>query len=149
MNQFSTPRTHCDNCARRSQRRARSRAGVAAVEAAVCIPFFVFLLLATIDCCCCIFLKQSLTVAAYEGARVAVVPGSTTENVQAQVQLILDERGVKNATINITPANFDSLTFGDLVTVEVTAPAQTNSAVPLGPFSGTQQQAATTLMMEN
>jgi Flp pilus assembly protein TadG len=134
----------------RARRRqcAQSRTGVAAVEAAVCIPFFVFLLLATIDCCCCIFLKQSLTVAAYEGARVAVVPGATTENVEAQVQLILDERGIKNAVIGIAPANFETLGFGDLVKVSVSAPAQVNSAVPLGFFSSTQAQAAVCLMIE-
>jgi Flp pilus assembly protein TadG len=125
------------------------RKGAAAVEAAVTLPFFLLLLLTTIDCCCCIFLKQSLTIAAYEGARVAVVPGSTTTNVQAQAQLILDERKVKNAKISVSPSNFSALTLGEAVTVTVSAHAQANSPISMGLFSTTEPKASVTMMMEH
>lgn len=133
----------------RTRRIRRHRNGVAAVEAAIAMPFFLLLLLATIDCCCCISLKQSLTVAAYEGARVAVVPGSTTTNIEAQVQQILDERNVENASISVSPSSFSGLALGDLVTVTVTAQANANSPISMGLFSSTQPKAAVTMMIED
>ncbi len=53
----------------------RPRDGVAATELAVCMPVIVLVVLATIESCAMIFLQQSLSIAAYEGARVALAPG--------------------------------------------------------------------------
>ena len=41
------------------------------------------LVIGTIEACSMIFLKQSLAVAAYEGARTAIVPGTTQADVDA------------------------------------------------------------------
>jgi len=49
-----------------------SRRAVAASELAVCLPILVLLVLAMIESCTMIFLKQSLTVSAYEGIRKAI-----------------------------------------------------------------------------
>ena len=43
----------------------RGRRGVAAAELAVCLPIVVLMVIATIEACSALFLKQSLTVAAY------------------------------------------------------------------------------------
>ena len=42
-------------------------------ELAVCLPVVVLLVIATIEACSAMFLKQSLTVAAYEGVRTALI----------------------------------------------------------------------------
>src|SRR5262245_11435218 len=72
--------TNCRNTNRRRARRGIR--GVAAAELAVCLPIVVLLVLATIEACSALFLKQSLTVAAYEGVRTAIEEGATSANVQ-------------------------------------------------------------------
>ena len=63
---------------RRSVRR-RQR-GMAAVEFAVCLPVLVLLVFGAIEASSFIFLKQALTVAAYEGVRETVRIGSNNAN---------------------------------------------------------------------
>ena len=58
----------------------RNRRGVAAAELAVCLPVIVMLVMATIEACSALFLKQSLTAAAYEGVRTALEESATTKN---------------------------------------------------------------------
>ena len=128
--------------------RRNGRAGIAAVEAAICIPVLLLTILATVDCCSCIFLKQSLTVAAYEGGRVAIVPGSQMTNVEAQVQWILLERNIKNATITVAPSDLTTLQYGDHVTVTVSAKASDNGVVTGSLFSSTEPKGSVTFMVE-
>ena len=52
----------------------QNKQGAAAVEFAIVLPVFVLILLGSIETCTMIFLQQSLEMAAYEGARVAIVP---------------------------------------------------------------------------
>ena len=125
------------------------RRGVAATEAAISLPILIFIVLGTLDCCNCIFLRQSLTVAAYEGARVAILPDVTAENVEAQTLLILKERGIEEATVTISPNNFISLPMGALVEVNVWAPAVGNVPVYLGMFISSNFESSVTMMIEN
>ncbi len=57
------------------------RQGVAAAEFAVCLPMLVLALLGMLDCCSMIFLKQSLAVAAYEGAHTALQVAATSDEM--------------------------------------------------------------------
>ena len=113
----------------KSRRRphGRQRRGAAAVECAFCIPVIIILMFATLETCSGIFLKETLTVAAYEGVRVGVRRRATAAAVEARCQAILDARNVQNATITITPSNFDSLDALDPITVTVSAPTAGNS----------------------
>lgn len=52
--------------------------------------------------------RHTLDQAAYEGARVGIVPGATTQQVRAEVDSLLAIVGVRGATIEITPQNFAS-----------------------------------------
>ncbi len=105
----------------------RQRRGAAAVECAFCIPVVIILMFATLETCSGIFLKETLTVAAYEGVRVGVRRRATASAVQTRCEEILAARNIQNATITITPSNFDSLDALDPITVTVSAPTAGNS----------------------
>ena len=85
----------------------RNCRGVAAAELAVCLPVVVMLVVATIEACSALFLKQSLTAAAYEGVRTAIEENATTKNVQAACDQILADRKIQGAKVTIKPSNID------------------------------------------
>ena len=110
------------------KRRALSkRRGAAAVEAAFCIPIILLVMFATLEICSGIFLKEAVTVAAYEGARVGVRRRATKTDVEAQVNSVLAARSITGATITVVPSDFSTLSALDPITVTVTAPTAGNS----------------------
>lgn len=117
---------------RRKQRISTWRSGTAVTELAVTLPVLILMLLGTIECCSMIFVTQTLHIAAYEGARVALVPKITAAQIDHSIRQILNDRRVKDATITITPSNFSSAPLMSFVTVRITAPANTN--MPVTPF---------------
>lgn len=134
---------------KRRSRRATTRRGVAATELAVCLPVVVLIVIATIEACSALFLKQSLTVAAYEGVRTALAERSTPSNVEATCQQILQDRKVQGATITISPKNITSLKPGDFIDVTVSAPCDENSVVPAAFYRGKTLSATASMMVEN
>lgn len=126
----------------------RNRRGVAAAEFAVCLPVIVLLVLAMIESCTMIFLKQSVTIAAYEGARIAVSENARAGDVQRASQQVIDDRGVQNATITITPNNFQNLSIGEYIEVSVSAPANDNSVIPGNFFLGKTLSGTARMMKE-
>ena len=126
----------------------RRRRGVAATELAVCLPIVVLLVLGTIEACSMVFLKQSLAIAAYEGARTAIVPGATKAEVEAACQQILAERNVSGGTVTVKPSNIDALNPGDFVDVTVSAPCNTNSVVPNKFYRGRTLKSTASMMIE-
>ena len=54
------------------QRRLATRRAAAAAELAICLPLIVMLVMASIEACTMIFLDHGLTIASYEGVRVAI-----------------------------------------------------------------------------
>jgi Flp pilus assembly protein TadG len=129
-------------------RRTR-REGVAAAELAVCLPIVVLLVIATIEACSAIFLKQSLTVAAYEGVRSALVEGATTSSVEATCNRILSDRKIRGSVVQVKPADIASLKTGQYVDVTVLAPCTENSVVPTTFYRGRTLSATTSMMIEN
>ncbi len=129
--------------------RSGKRRGVAAAELAVCLPVVVLILLATIESCSALFLKQSLTVAAYQGVRAAIEKGSTTANVQTACDQILADRRIQGSQVTLTPASIASLKPGDFINVTVSAPCASNSAVPTAFFRGRTLSATASMMIEN
>jgi Flp pilus assembly protein TadG len=112
------------------RKRNPKRSGAAVIEFAVIIPVFMLILLGTIEACTMIFLQQSLETAAYEGARVTIVPKTKTSDVEAAANVILTPRKIQNSTITITPADFQSAPFGTFIRVTVSAPCNSNSVLP-------------------
>jgi Flp pilus assembly protein TadG len=133
---------------RRSSAIRQARGGVAAAEFAVCLPVIVLLVLAMIESCTMIFLKQSLTVAAYEGVRTALEQDTVATDVRRTSQQILTERRVRGGTITISPNNFQNLPVGEYIVVTVTAPADLNSVIPGNFFRGKTLTGTATMMKE-
>ncbi len=133
----------------KSTNRSRRRRGVAAAELGVCLPIIVLLLLASIEACSMIFLKQSLTVASYEGVRVALSAGATASSVQTACQQILTDRRVTGATISVKPSDIAALNPGDFVDVTITAPCASNSVLPMKFYSGKSMSSTASMMIEN
>jgi hypothetical protein len=132
---------------RRSGRRPHR--GVAAAELAVCLPIVVLLVVATIEACSAIFLKQSLTVAAYEGVRTALEEGATATNVEDTCNRIFADRRIKGARVRVRPSDIAALEPGEFVDVIVSAPAASNSVVPATFYRGRTLSSTASMMIEN
>ena len=100
--------------------------GAAIAEFAVCLPIIVLIVFATLEATEMIFLKQSLTISAYEGARAALVPEVENGSVEATCQGILDDRLVNSATIVVNPSDVASAPVGTYISIDVSAPAVGN-----------------------
>ena len=112
---------------RKHNRKNQKRRGVAAVEFAVCLPIIVLLVFGSIEASAFIFLKQSISVAAYEGAREAIRNGSTGGDADSRARTILDARQVQSFQISFPGTDPSTAQRGDEIVVQVTAPTAPNS----------------------
>ncbi|QDS92009.1 TadE-like protein [Roseimaritima multifibrata] len=112
---------------RRSRSTASVRRGAAAVEFAVCLPVLVLLVFGAIEGASFIFLKQSLNVAAYEGCREAIRNSAATAEATSRADAILVARNVNDATVRFIPADVTTVSRGEKIILEITAPTRTNS----------------------
>lgn len=128
--------------------RQHCRRGVAAVEAAIVLPVLVLLLLGTFEVCQVLFIRNSVLIAAYEGTRVALVPGADQENVEAMVRDILNQRNLTPQSISIQPTDFANQPNNTLVTVEVVVSARDNCTLPMLFHGSTLVREDATLMLE-
>lgn len=105
------------------------RRGIAATEFAVCLPIMLVLIVGTIEACSMIYLKQTLSVAAYEGIRASIKPSATTADVTAACNRILTDRNVQGGTVTITPSDFETQPVQTWITVRVHATGGSNSVI--------------------
>ncbi len=105
-----------------------NRRGTATVELAVCLPVLALLVFGGIQACDLIYLKHSLTAAAYEGSLELSKTNSTNANIEARITQVLAARGVTEAEIEILPAGtlVEQTPPGVTLTVAVTAPTRPN-----------------------
>ncbi len=136
------------NIQRESNRRSPNRRGVAATEFAVCLPVILLLVLGMIETCSMIFVRQSLAIAAYEGAHTAVQAQATAADVRATCVGILRDRRITAATVTITPNNLAGTPPGNFMTVHVTCPSDQNGLLPLRFFRGKSLEATAVVMKE-
>jgi Flp pilus assembly protein TadG len=111
----------------RSRPSRQKRRGVASVEFAIVLPVLLILVFGTIEICQRIFLRQSMVIAAYEGARLAARRNSENSDVVARCSTLLQERRVAGAVVTVTPANLATLTTGTEVRVTITTPWSSNT----------------------
>jgi Flp pilus assembly protein TadG len=130
--------------------RVRKSRGIAAAELAVCLPIIVLMVIATIESCSAMFLKQSLTISAYEGVRAAIAKGSSPTSIQAACNQVLADRRVQGSQITITP-NTGTATMnpGDYIQITVTAPCAPNCPVPTTFFRNRTLTASASMMVED
>jgi len=131
------------------RRRFRTHpSGAAAVEFAVCLPILVSIVFGSIEGCSMIFLQQSLQTAAYEAARTAVRPVSSTAEAVNRGQFLLHERNVKSGNVSVEPSDVSTTPAGSQVTVTATAPSDANRILPCWFFSKEQLSASCTMLKE-
>jgi len=127
---FATKKTSTSR--RSSLIHRRSRGGAAVVEAALCIPVIILLMFGTLEISAGYYLKESLTIAAYEGARTGAKRRATKAQVVARVNDILAARNVElgdSGYIVVTPNDLSTLDALQPLTVTVQAPSAGNSAL--------------------
>ncbi|MCA9131098.1 MAG: pilus assembly protein [Planctomycetales bacterium] len=101
--------------------RIRHRKGVAVVEFAVCLPILVLITLGFIDLTNLIYFRQTIKIAAYDAARAAAEPASSSAEVQAAASRLMTMRGIDNWTLTI-PDNFSSISRGGRVDLTLAVP---------------------------
>ena len=125
----------------------RKQRGAAAVEFAVVAPIFVLLLFGMIEYGRMVMVQQMLTNATREGARRAVLDGTTVASVKTTVQDYLTggHITVNDDEITVAP-NPSTAAFGDPVTVSLTVPFSRVSWLPSPMFLGNANMSATSVM---
>ena len=111
------------------RRSSAHRKGTATVELAVCLPLLMIVAVGSIEATNAIFLKEHLTSAAYEAARMVTAPGQTAAAATTAAQNVLNQFGISGGTITITPTVTSSTPTGTQVTVTVSAPLSSNSCM--------------------
>ncbi len=128
-------------------RRGRARRAVAAAEFAVCLPILVLLVFGAIEASSFIFLKQALSVAAYEGAREAALNNSTSTAAKDRAANILAARNVQGFEVRFPDGDPNAVQRGNEISVEVVAPTQPNSPLA-GQFVSNRDLVARVVMLK-
>lgn len=110
-----------------------NRRGAAAVEFALVAPLFFLLIFGMIEFGRMVMVQQVITNASREGARVAVLDGSTHTEVQQTVDDYLASASISGATVQIVPYEPSAAGYGEPVTVTVQVPFSQVSWLP-GPM---------------
>ncbi len=103
---FGRRRSHL----RRGTPSSRQRRGAFTVEFALCCSIFFTVMMAGIEFARFMYARHSVDQAAYEGARVGIIPGATPEKVEQVARRILNATGIRGASIQVTPNRFDDQT---------------------------------------
>jgi|KNS12BottometaT_FD_k123_180424_1 Flp pilus assembly protein TadG len=84
------------------RRTETSRRGVAATELALCLPLLVALILGLIECGRAMQVEHMVSTAAREGARMAILEGSTNEEVEEwATDVVVDTLGVDRSEVSV------------------------------------------------
>ena len=140
---MQTPRKQIRSTPQQSQRSA-----VVTVELSIVLPVLMILVVGIVESCNLFYIKQSLTISAYEGARAAIVKGMPVSNIDARSNQVLSDRGIANGAILVTPNPPSSGAYGTYITVRVQAPYSTNTLIPGWMFGGTTLRTSVRMMKE-
>ncbi len=111
------------------------RRGAAFVELAICLPILLLIALGSMEAANLIFLRQALVQSAYEAAKVASKTGDETLARNAAMD-VADGRQIKQLSFAFSPTNLKATNRGEKITVTISAPGDSNSVIPFGPFTG-------------
>ncbi|MEM7477200.1 MAG: TadE family protein [Planctomycetota bacterium] len=125
-----------------------SRSGIATIECLICLPVLLTITFGTIELCAAMFLKETLTIAAYEGARVGVQSGGTDAEAISRIEQVLDERGIvyDGSAITFSSPSFNSAATLDMVTVTIEVDCSSNLPITGGNFFTGQSLSASIVM---
>ena len=103
----------------RSRKASNQRKGAAAVELAVTFPILMLVLFALFELTRANMMIHTAEAAAYECARLCIVPGANADDGRTAARQVLQTSGVGTSTIQITPADLTADTETVSVTVSV------------------------------
>ena len=106
----------------------RCRPGALTVEVAICLPILLMVLFACFELAHANMLLHATESSAYEGARVGIIPGATSEKVEAAVGGVLKSVGINHYKVKVKPNKINADT--ESVEVEVTVPFRHNTSIP-------------------
>lgn len=138
---------------RRSKQNARQtafrrcvRRGIATVETAILLPLVVFLTFGSIEIANAIFVRESMVVAAYEGARAVSQPSGTEATCKNRIKEILTARGITSYNVSITPSVDNSTPRGTQIAVRVSVTNAVFTYSPFRLFTGKTVEHTTTMV---
>lgn len=126
-------------------RRVRRR-GATVVEFAIVAPVFFLVLMAMFEFTRLNVLRHTADNAAYEAARVAMVPGATADDARREAARLLGVVGARGASIDIRPGVITPAT--DSVTVSIRVPLDANGWVAPRFTRGRTLESSSTLRTE-
>lgn len=126
----------------------KKRRGASAVEFAVVAPVFFLLIFGMIEFGRMVMVQQILTNASREGARLAVLDGTTSSDVQTAVSAYLTNSSIsgEGMTVTLDPTNPQTAQAGQAVTVTVSIPFGDVSWFPTPKFANDKTLNASTVM---
>jgi len=124
----------------------RQRRGAAAVEFAVVAPVFVLLVFGMIEFGRMVMVQQMLTNAAREGARLGVIEGNTSNDVETRVDNYLAAANITGATVGVATLPASGSDTGDRISVTVSIPFGQVSWLPTPMYLGGTSLASTAIM---
>ncbi len=95
------------------------RAGATAVEFSLTLPILLIFLFATFELGRGNMMLNTTEAAAYEAARVAIVPGATVAEAEAAAQTILATAGIDQFSFSIVPSDLNTASETVEVTINV------------------------------
>ena len=144
---LKSPKTPVKRTLNTWPRKSRRR-GAATVEFAVCLPIIVLVVFGSIEGASMLFLRQAMIQSAYEGAKVAILDGSTNSDATAAIEAVGNGRRLNDLEIEFDPSNVAAADPGDLITVTVSAPGDSNSFLKFGPFKNKMVSASAVMVKE-
>ncbi len=108
--------------------RTPDRTGALTVEVAICLPLLFLFLFACYEIAHANMLMHATESAAYEAARIGIVPGAKTEKIEDAARFVLSSVGVNDFSITMTPSAISSNT--PKVKIEIDVPFEKNTLIP-------------------
>lgn len=127
----------------------RHRRGAAVVEFAIVLPIFFLMVFGMIEFGRMVMVRQVLTNASREGARIGVLDGATTSEVETAVEAYLTNAAIPftpGTVVTVTPDPPSSAGYGESVTVTATVAFDDVSWLPSPMYLGSTDVVSTTVM---
>ena len=122
------------------------RSGAAAVEFAVVAPLMFAVVLGLVEFGRAIMVEQTLVSAARESCRVAVLAGTTKQDVINRATASLNAAGISNFSITMNPDPPSSASEGTPVTVTITVSFNNITWLPVPIYLGGKNLTASSVM---
>ena len=123
-----------------TKQKLRSERGAELIEFALVLPLLLLIVLGIVDFGFLFQRMQVMTNAAREGARIAVLPGYATPDVQARVQNYVQTGGVPTTSLNpavqVTNVTIPTTPGGPTMSGKRVKVTYTHDFVFIGPLAG-------------